>query len=52
VLPAAVAWSVDEALGSLDRLVDSGTSVVLPGHGDPQRDPNAAVAAAKRRGPT
>jgi glyoxylase-like metal-dependent hydrolase (beta-lactamase superfamily II) len=52
VLPAAVTASVDEALASLDKLVDSGASVVLPGHGDPQREPNDAVADAKRRGPT
>ena len=52
VLPAAVALSVDEALASLDRLVDTGASLVLPGHGDPQREPNDAVADAKLRGPT
>jgi len=52
VLPDVLAWSIDDALASLDRLVDTGTDVVLPGHGDPQREPNNAVAQAKRRGPT
>jgi glyoxylase-like metal-dependent hydrolase (beta-lactamase superfamily II) len=52
VLPGAVTADVGEALASLDKLVDTGASVVLPGHGDPQREPNSAVADAKRRGPT
>lgn len=52
VLPAAVAVSVDDALASLDRLAGTGTHVLLPGHGDPQPDPDAAVDEAKRRGPT
>jgi glyoxylase-like metal-dependent hydrolase (beta-lactamase superfamily II) len=52
VLPGAVSSSVDEALASLDKLVDTGASLVLPGHGDPQPEPNGAVADAQRRGPT
>jgi glyoxylase-like metal-dependent hydrolase (beta-lactamase superfamily II) len=52
VLPAAVSSSVDESLASLDKLVDTGAGLLLSGHGDPQREPNGAVADAKRRGPT
>jgi glyoxylase-like metal-dependent hydrolase (beta-lactamase superfamily II) len=52
VLPAAVSSSVDDALASLDKLVGTGASVVLPGHGDPQPEPSRAVDEAKRRGPT
>jgi glyoxylase-like metal-dependent hydrolase (beta-lactamase superfamily II) len=52
VLPAAVSSSVDDALASLDKLVDSGASVLLPGHGDPQPEPDRAVDRARRRGPT
>jgi glyoxylase-like metal-dependent hydrolase (beta-lactamase superfamily II) len=52
VLPAAVSSSVDESLASLDKLVGTGASLLLPGHGDPQSDPDGAVADAKRRGPT
>ena len=52
VLPAAVSSSVDESLASLDKLVGTGASLLLPGHGNPQREPDGAVADAKRRGPT
>lgn len=48
VAPAATADS-DLALSSLDRLVDCGARIVLPGHGKPWRSgADAAVAAARR----
>jgi len=52
LMPSAFNASTDQALASLDRLVGSGASVLLPGHGPPVREPNSAVDEAKRRGPT
>jgi hypothetical protein len=44
--------STAQALASLDKLVGSGTSVLVPGRGEAVREPNAAIDEAKRRGPT
>jgi glyoxylase-like metal-dependent hydrolase (beta-lactamase superfamily II) len=52
LLPTALNRSTQQALASLDHLVGAGASVLLPGHGDPVREPNGAVEQAKRRGPT
>ncbi|MDX6476083.1 MAG: hypothetical protein QOH95_1594 [Gaiellaceae bacterium] len=52
LLPSAFNASNQQALSSLDNLVGSGASVLVPGHGEPVREPNAAVDEAKRRGPT
>jgi glyoxylase-like metal-dependent hydrolase (beta-lactamase superfamily II) len=52
LMPSAFNASTEQALASLDNLVGSGASVLVPGHGDPVREPNAAVDEAKRRGPT
>jgi glyoxylase-like metal-dependent hydrolase (beta-lactamase superfamily II)/8-oxo-dGTP pyrophosphatase MutT (NUDIX family) len=42
--PDAEAW-----LASLDRLAALGPRRLLPGHGDPPRDPDAAIGAARGR---
>ncbi len=52
VLPRALSTSVQGSLDSLDRLAGTGATLLAPGHGEPARDVDAAVAAAKRRGPT
>ncbi|HZQ81605.1 MAG TPA: MBL fold metallo-hydrolase [Gaiellaceae bacterium] len=52
VMPRPFNRSTAQALASLDRLVDSGASLLAPGHGDPVSDPNAAIAEAKNRGAT
>jgi glyoxylase-like metal-dependent hydrolase (beta-lactamase superfamily II) len=50
ILPAALNADTDATLAALDRLVGTGAEVLLPGHGDPVREPNAAVEQAQRRG--
>ena len=52
LMPSAFNTSTEQALASLDKLVGSGASVLVPGHGEPVREPNAAVDEARRRGPT
>jgi glyoxylase-like metal-dependent hydrolase (beta-lactamase superfamily II) len=52
LMPSALNTSTAQALASLDKLVGSGTSVLVPGHGEPVREPNAAIDEARRRGPT
>ena len=52
LMPAAMNLSSAQALASLDRLVGTGAAILFPGHGEPEDDADAAVAAAKRRGPT
>jgi glyoxylase-like metal-dependent hydrolase (beta-lactamase superfamily II) len=52
LMPSALNTSTEQALASLDALAGSGASILLPGHGDPVREPNAALDDAKRRGPT
>jgi glyoxylase-like metal-dependent hydrolase (beta-lactamase superfamily II) len=50
LLPGPLNGDSDEAFAALDRLVGTGADVLLPGHGDPVREPNAAVEQAKARG--
>lgn len=52
LMPSAFNRSTDQALKSLDELVGTRASLVAPGHGNPVREPNAAVDEAKKRGPT
>ena len=52
LMPSAFTWSNEQALKSLDRLHGTGTSLLLPGHGEPLPDPDAAAEQARRRGPT
>jgi glyoxylase-like metal-dependent hydrolase (beta-lactamase superfamily II) len=52
LLPSALTHDVSQALGSLDRISGLGAARLLPGHGDPLDDPDAAVQQAKQRGPT
>lgn len=51
LMPAALTGSNTQALASLDRLAGLGNRL-LPGHGDPIDDPDAALERAKRLGPT
>lgn len=52
LMPTAFNRSDEQAMKSLDKLVGTHASLLAPGHGDPVREPNAAVEDAKRRGPT
>jgi glyoxylase-like metal-dependent hydrolase (beta-lactamase superfamily II) len=52
LMPKALTHDVAEATASLDRMRGLGVEQLLPGHGDPIDDPDAAVERAKRRGPT
>jgi glyoxylase-like metal-dependent hydrolase (beta-lactamase superfamily II) len=52
LLPKSLTKNVAQALGSLDRMSGLGVDQLLPGHGEPVTDPDAAVEAAKRRGAT
>jgi glyoxylase-like metal-dependent hydrolase (beta-lactamase superfamily II) len=52
LMPSAFNRSTKQALASLENLVGAGASVLVPGHGNPVREPNGAVEDAKRRGPT
>lgn len=52
LMPSAFNRSTDQAMKSLDKLVGTHASLVAPGHGNPVREPNAAVDQAKKRGPT
>lgn len=52
LMPKALTHNVAQALGSLDRMRGLGVEQLLPGHGEPVTDPDAAVEAAKRRGAT
>jgi glyoxylase-like metal-dependent hydrolase (beta-lactamase superfamily II) len=52
LLPSAFNHDSQQALGSLDKVGGAGAQLILPGHGDPIREPQTAVDAAKRRGPT
>jgi len=52
LLPGPLNADTDGAFAALDRLVGTGAEVLLPGHGDPVREPNAAVEQAKARGRT
>lgn len=52
LLPSAFNRDSQQALRSLDKLGGAGARLILPGHGDPIREPQTALDAAKRRGPT
>lgn len=52
LMPSAFNRSTEQAAASLDRLVGTHAALLAPGHGDPVREPNAAVEEAKNRGPT
>jgi glyoxylase-like metal-dependent hydrolase (beta-lactamase superfamily II) len=52
LMPGAFNRSSQQALDSLERLIGAGTRLLVPGHGEPARDPDAALAQAKRTGPT
>jgi glyoxylase-like metal-dependent hydrolase (beta-lactamase superfamily II) len=51
-MPKAFTNDVARAMDSLDRISGLDVEQLLPGHGDPIPDPDAAVEQAKRRGPT
>lgn len=50
LLPGPLNGDTDAAFAALDRLVGTQAEVLLPGHGDPVREPNGAVEQAKARG--
>jgi glyoxylase-like metal-dependent hydrolase (beta-lactamase superfamily II) len=52
LMPSALNRDNGKALSSLDRLRGTGAHLLLPGHGEPLSDPDAAAEEAKRRGPT
>jgi glyoxylase-like metal-dependent hydrolase (beta-lactamase superfamily II) len=52
LMPKAFTNDVARAMDSLDRISGLDVEQLLPGHGDPIPDPDAAVEQAKRRGPT
>jgi glyoxylase-like metal-dependent hydrolase (beta-lactamase superfamily II) len=52
LMPSALNRDSQQALRSLDRVVGTGGDLLLPGHGEPLRQPQTAVDEAKRRGPT
>lgn len=52
LMPTAFNRSTKQAQESLDKLVGTHASLLAPGHGDPAREPNAAVDEARKRGPT
>lgn len=52
LMPSAFNRSTSQAQASLDKLVGTHAALLAPGHGDPVREPNAAVEEAKKRGPT
>jgi len=52
LMPSAFNRSTPQALASLDYLVGTNASQLAPGHGEPVREPNAAVEEAKKRGAT
>jgi glyoxylase-like metal-dependent hydrolase (beta-lactamase superfamily II) len=52
LMPSAFNRSTPQALASLDKLVGTHASLIAPGHGEPVREPNAAVESAKARGAT
>ncbi|MGH3003585.1 MAG: MBL fold metallo-hydrolase [Gaiellaceae bacterium] len=52
LMPSAFNHSTGQALESLDRLAATQARVVLPGHGDPVKEPQTAIDEARRRGPT
>jgi len=51
LMPSALNRSDEQALASLERLRGQAAQL-LPGHGDPMADPEAAVDEARRRGPS
>ena len=52
LMPGAFNRSSRQALASLDRLIGTGAGVLVPGHGEPVREPDAALEQAKSVGPT
>ena len=52
LMPSPFNRSNAQALASLARLRGTGATTLLPGHGDPANDPDAALEEAKKRGPT
>jgi glyoxylase-like metal-dependent hydrolase (beta-lactamase superfamily II) len=52
LMPSALNRDTAQALWSLGRLSGSGVGVLLPGHGEPARDPDAAIADAQRHDKT
>jgi glyoxylase-like metal-dependent hydrolase (beta-lactamase superfamily II) len=52
LMPKSLTHDVSQASASLDRMSGLGVEQLMPGHGDPIADPDAAVEQAKRRGPT
>jgi glyoxylase-like metal-dependent hydrolase (beta-lactamase superfamily II) len=52
VMPSAFNRSTAQALASVERLAGSEAAVLLPGHGEPHREPEVGIAAARARGAT
>jgi glyoxylase-like metal-dependent hydrolase (beta-lactamase superfamily II) len=52
LMPSAFNRSTEQALASLDNLVGTHASLLVPGHGDPVREPNGAIGQARTRGAT
>ncbi len=48
LMPGPFNRSTEQARASLAKLAGSGASIAAPGHGDPSRDPDAAVAEAQK----
>lgn len=52
IVARAATADVDQALGALSVIAETGARLLLPGHGDPYRgEAQTAVAAARSRGP-
>ena len=52
LMPPPFNRSTEQARASLDKLLGTGASVAAPGHGNPSREPDAAIGQARRSAST